>query len=47
MPHTIAPRLPTPDVIPMKLDRTAARALLLESYAAAVGAADPLKIVAD
>ncbi|MCT7326628.1 glycerate kinase type-2 family protein [Ralstonia mojiangensis] len=31
----------------MKLDRTAARALLLESYAAAVGAADPLKIVAN
>ena len=31
----------------MKLDRTAARALLLESFAAAVGAADPLKTVAD
>lgn len=30
----------------MKLDRPGARALLLESYAAAVGAADPLKIVA-
>lgn len=30
----------------MKLDRAAARALLLESYAAAVAAADPLKIVA-